>query len=105
MPLHRFLRSMLSFYGLELHYLTPSGILHISAFVTLCEVYMGIEPHYNLRNYFFLTWLLQGSSVEAAVLGGVDIYVRSGHRVNPYFHHPLSGSTDGWCMVLFEEQH
>jgi hypothetical protein len=40
---HRFLRYLLRFYGLELHHLTPSGILHIATFVTLCETYMGIE--------------------------------------------------------------
>jgi hypothetical protein len=34
---HRFLCSLLQFYGLELHHLTPSGILHMAAFVTLCE--------------------------------------------------------------------
>jgi hypothetical protein len=33
---------------LELHHLTPSGILHIAAFVTLCEAFMGIEPHFDL---------------------------------------------------------
>jgi hypothetical protein len=43
---------MLQFYGLELDHLTPLGILHIVAFVTLCEAYMRIEPHFNLWNYF-----------------------------------------------------
>jgi hypothetical protein len=32
--------SLLQFYGLELHHLTPSGILHIAAFITLCEAYV-----------------------------------------------------------------
>jgi hypothetical protein len=50
---HQFLRSLLQFYGLEPHHLTPLGILHMAAFVTLCEAYMGIEPHFNLWNYFF----------------------------------------------------
>jgi hypothetical protein len=45
-PSHRFLR-------LDMHHLTPSGILQMTAFVTLCEDYMGIEPHFNLWNYFF----------------------------------------------------
>jgi hypothetical protein len=46
-PSYRFLCSLLQFYGLELHHLTPSGILHMVAFVTLCEAYMGIDviPH------------------------------------------------------------
>jgi hypothetical protein len=47
-PSHRFFCLLLQFYGLELHHLTPSGILHIAAFVTLCEAFMGIEPHFDL---------------------------------------------------------
>jgi hypothetical protein len=43
-PSHRFLCSLLQSYGLELHHLTPSGILHMAAFVTLCEAYIGIYP-------------------------------------------------------------
>jgi hypothetical protein len=77
MPSHRFLRSLLHFYGLELPLLTPSGILHMAAFITLCEAYMGMEPHFNLWNYFFHAWLGQGSGTEAVVLGHVDIFVRS----------------------------
>jgi hypothetical protein len=53
---HRFLCSLLQHYDLELHNLTPSGILHIAAFVTLCEAYMGIDPHFGLWNYFFCFW-------------------------------------------------
>jgi hypothetical protein len=41
MPPCRFLHSLLQYYDLELHHLTPSGILHIVAFVTLCEAYPG----------------------------------------------------------------
>jgi hypothetical protein len=41
---HRFLRSLLRSYGLELHHLTPLGIMHMAAFMTLCEAYIGIEP-------------------------------------------------------------
>jgi hypothetical protein len=43
-PSHQLLHSLLQFYGLELHHLTPSGILHIAAFVTLGEAYMGSSP-------------------------------------------------------------
>jgi hypothetical protein len=35
---HRFLHLVLQFYGLELHHLTPLGILHIAAFMTLYPV-------------------------------------------------------------------
>jgi hypothetical protein len=57
--------------------------LHKAAFVTLCESNLAIKQHFNMWNYFFRVWLLEGSGVEAAVLGGVDIYVRSGHGTDP----------------------
>jgi hypothetical protein len=47
-PSHQFLHLLLQFYDIELNHLTPSGILHMAAFVALCEAYMGIEPHFNL---------------------------------------------------------
>jgi hypothetical protein len=31
-PPHQFFRSLLRYYGLELHHLTPTGVLHIAAF-------------------------------------------------------------------------
>jgi hypothetical protein len=52
-PSHQFLRPLLQFYGLELHHLTPSRILHMVAFVTLCESYMEVEPHFDMWSYFF----------------------------------------------------
>ena len=33
--------------------MNPNGIHHISAFVALCEGYLGIEPHFELWKYFF----------------------------------------------------
>jgi hypothetical protein len=56
-PSHRFLLSLLHLYVLELHHLAPLGILQMSTFVTLCEAYIGIEPHFNQWKYFFLTRL------------------------------------------------
>jgi hypothetical protein len=48
-PLHAPIQS----YSLELHHLTPSGILYMVSFVTLCEAFIGIEPQLNLWSYFF----------------------------------------------------
>jgi hypothetical protein len=73
-PSHQFLYSLLQFYNLELHHSTPWGILYIAAFMTLCEAYMGIEPHLDLWNYFFHARLRQGLDVEAVVLGSVDLF-------------------------------
>jgi hypothetical protein len=52
-----------------MHNLTPSGILHIAAFVTLCEAFMGIDPHFDLWNHFFRVWLPQASDAKVAVWG------------------------------------
>jgi hypothetical protein len=79
---------LLQYYGQELHNLTPLGILHIMAFVTLCEAFMGTGPHFNLWNHFFHVRLPQGSDAEAAVLGSMVIYVNSGHGIDPYFELP-----------------
>jgi hypothetical protein len=62
----------------------------MAAFVTMCEAYIGIEPNFNLWNYFFHARLQQGSSTEMASLDNVDIFVRLGPRVDPYFHLPTS---------------
>jgi hypothetical protein len=52
-PSHWFLCSFLQYYSLGLHNLTPSRMLHIAAFMTLCEVYLGVDPKFDLWNYFF----------------------------------------------------
>jgi hypothetical protein len=45
---HEYLRGLLFVYGVQLHQLTPNSILHIACFVTLCESFLGIEPHFLL---------------------------------------------------------
>jgi hypothetical protein len=52
-PAHEFLRGLLFVYGMQLHQLTPNSILHIACFVTLCESFLGIEPHWILWKYLF----------------------------------------------------
>jgi hypothetical protein len=36
------------YYKIELQHLNPNGIQHMVAFVSLCEGFLGIEPHFNL---------------------------------------------------------
>jgi hypothetical protein len=73
----------------------------MAAFVTLCEPYMGIEPHFNQWNYFFRARLQQGSSAKVAALGSVDIFLRSGYGVDPYFQLLTYGPPGGWLKVWF----
>ena len=42
---HWFLRGLLNEWGLELQHLNPTGVLHIAGFVTVCEAFLGMEPH------------------------------------------------------------
>jgi hypothetical protein len=48
LPPHPFLRGLLFAYGIQLHDLNPNTILHIAYFITLCECFLGIEPHWAL---------------------------------------------------------
>jgi hypothetical protein len=52
--------------------------MHIAAFITLCEVYMGIESHFNLWNFFLRVQLWSDSDAEVAVWGYAAIYVHTG---------------------------
>jgi hypothetical protein len=52
-PTHEFLRGLLFVYGVQLHHLTPNSILHIACFITLCESFLGIEPHFLLWKFLF----------------------------------------------------
>jgi hypothetical protein len=52
-PAHKFLCGLLFVYGVQVHQLTPNSILHIAYFVTLCESFLGIEPHWILWNFLF----------------------------------------------------
>jgi hypothetical protein len=69
-PPHRFLYLLLQHYHLELHNLTPLGVLHIAAFMTLCEDYMKIDPHFDPCNYFFLIHRPHDLNVELTILRG-----------------------------------
>jgi hypothetical protein len=74
-PLHRLLCSLLHHYILELHNLTPSGILHITTFITLCETYKGIDPHFDLWNHFLRVRCPKDPDMEITVSRGMVIHV------------------------------
>jgi hypothetical protein len=53
LPAHEFLRGLLFVYGMQLHQLMPNSILHIAYFITLCESFLGIDPHWVLLKFLF----------------------------------------------------
>jgi hypothetical protein len=73
----------------------------MAAFMTLCEAYMGIEPHFNLWNYFFRARLQKGSDEETSAWGTVDNFIRFEPGVDPYFHLLMSDPLVGWRKVWF----
>jgi hypothetical protein len=35
-------------YAVQLHELTPNSLLHVAYFITLCEAFLGVDPHSGL---------------------------------------------------------
>ncbi|KAK1631596.1 hypothetical protein QYE76_005911 [Lolium multiflorum] len=91
-PVHEFLRGLLFIYGIQLHQLTPNYLLHISIFITLCECFLGIQPHWSLWKRIF--YLRRNNSKNAIYnVGGVCICVRP--EVG-YFDVKFADSVQGW---------
>jgi hypothetical protein len=85
-----------------MHNLNPLVILHIVAFVTLCEAYMGIDPHFDMWNYFFRARCRQYRDMELIIWGGGQvILIMSGHGIDPYFDIPMLKSMKGWQKKWF----
>jgi hypothetical protein len=92
LPAHEFLRGILFVYGVQLHQLTPNSILHIACFITLCELFLGIDPHFLLWRSLF--WLrLSVSLSKKPELGGACISV---HSESQYLEFSMSTSIQGW---------
>jgi hypothetical protein len=51
-PCHPFLRKLCDYYRVSIYNLHPNSILAMSIFITLCESYLGIQPHFNLWRTF-----------------------------------------------------
>ncbi|KAK1607916.1 hypothetical protein QYE76_031589 [Lolium multiflorum] len=91
-PIHEFLRGLLFVYGLQLHHLTPSSILHISIFITLCECFLGVQPSWALwKRIFFIR--RNGSHNVTYNIGGVVICIRPDVK---YFDVKFPDSVQGW---------
>jgi hypothetical protein len=97
LPAHEFLRGLLFFYGVQLHQLTPNSILHIACFVTLCESFLGIEPHFLIWRSIFqlrpnVSW------ARKPELGGAVVSVRPEVQ---YLEFCMAASIQGWRKKWF----
>jgi hypothetical protein len=66
------------------------------AFVTPCEDFMGIDPHFDLWNHFFHIRCPQDPGTKMIVLEGVVIDVMPGHGMDAYLGMPMPRSLNGW---------
>ena len=70
-PTHWFLRGLLNEWGLELQHLNLTRVLHVAAFVTVCEAFLGMEPHVDFfRRIFIGRALLEGKPPRSTPVGG-----------------------------------
>ena len=92
--LHPFLRGFLCAYQLQLHDLTPNGILHIVCFITLCEGFLGIYPHWSLCKRLFN---VKRTNSEYAI-GGVGISIK---EKSAYFDLGKLDSVFSWRRSWF----
>ena len=65
LPASSFFRSFLEFYGLQPHHLTPNTVELLSAFVALCEGFLGVLPTLELWGEFFSKLGTQAAGVPA----------------------------------------
>jgi hypothetical protein len=92
LPAHEFLHGLLFVYGVQLHQLTLNSLLHIVCFITLCEAFMGIDPHWVLWKYLFRL-RPSGSKDEILKLGGTIVSVYSESQ---YLAFMMAESVQGW---------
>jgi hypothetical protein len=97
LPAHEFLRGLLFVYGVQLHQLTPNSILHVACFVTLCESFLGIEPHFLL--WRSIVWL--HPSVALAKKPELGVVVVSVRPEAQYLEFSMSASVQGWRTKWF----
>jgi hypothetical protein len=77
LPCSVFFSGLLHYYMIQLHHLTPNSFVHISIFVHMCEVFLGIKPHFDL--FIFLFHLKpQQDSYDLDVVGGAGLQLRQG---------------------------
>ena len=76
------------------------------AFITMCEGYLGIKPHFELWRYFFSISLIKKKDRgrETPVpMGCVGIHLR-GQRLVEYMPCQLSRSKKGWHLHWFYQK-
>ncbi|KAK1600867.1 hypothetical protein QYE76_017954 [Lolium multiflorum] len=85
LPAHEFLRCLLFSYDIQLWQLTLNSILHLAIFITVCEAFLGIDPHWGLWKKIFFIKRYNGGN-GPYVVGGIDFVARK--EIN-YLNFPM----------------
>jgi hypothetical protein len=97
LPSHEFFRGLLFVYGVQLHQLTPNSILHIACFITLCESFLGVNPHWTLWKFLFRLRPSASLSKNLELGGDVVSMCSKAH----YLEFSMATSVQGWQKKLF----
>jgi hypothetical protein len=97
LPAHEFLRGRLFVYGVQLHQLTPNSILYIACFITLCESFLGIEPHWILWKFLFCLRPSVSLSKSPELGEAVVSVCAEAH----YLEFNMAASVQGWRKKWF----
>ena len=82
---------------MQLHQLTPNSILHIACFITLCECFLGIHPHWGLWRRIFFIWR-NATKTTIHNVGGAIISIRPEAK---YFDFKMAESVQNWRKKWF----
>jgi hypothetical protein len=96
-PTHEFLCGLLFIYGMQLHQLTPNSILHIVCFITLCDSFLGIGPHWILWKFLFRLC----PSVSLSKKPELGRAIVSIHVEVHYLDFNMATSVQGWRKKWF----
>ena len=94
---HEFLRGFLFIHGVQLFQLTPNTIFHLSFFITLCECFLGVEPHWSLWKKLYYIRRFPKASCPAQIVG-FGVCMRG---EIPFFNLNMKESVQGWRRKWF----
>jgi hypothetical protein len=81
----------------KLHQLTPNSILHIACFITLCESFLGIKPHFLLWKYLFRL-CPSVALTKKPKLGSAVVSIRAESQ---YLEFSMAAIVQGWRKKWF----
>ena len=84
---------LLYVYGVQLHHFTPNALLHVACFITLCECFLGVHPHWGLWKRIFFVKRQGGAGV-----GSFEVSIRPDVE---YFDIRMLESVQGWRKKWF----